>query len=101
MVPNIFEVWICDRDDGCVAGKHDMMCYTFHEPTHFFLPLDLNSNLRFVRSSGMRCYSADGKDVMQCDQDVSHCVTYLALHSGHFIARYASASRKFAWIESQ
>ena len=39
----------------------------------------------------MKCYSADGMDVMQCDDDVSHCVTYLALHSGHYNARYDSA----------
>ena len=41
--------------------------------------------------AGMRCYSADGKDVMQCDEDVRHCVTYLALDSGHYNARYGSA----------
>jgi len=50
MVPDQFEVWVCDRFDACVpSGKVDMMCYTFNEQSHNFVPLDLNSEVVFVK----------------------------------------------------
>ena len=52
MVPDEYEVWLCDGYDLChggLSGK-DMMCYAFNEKLRSFLPLGPNSKLKFVKS---------------------------------------------------
>jgi len=50
MVPGQFHVWLCDRLDPCVPhGSVDMMCYAYNEISHTFLPLNLNSKIKFVK----------------------------------------------------
>lgn len=52
----IFEVWVCDRQDPCIAMfsvlSDDYFCYAFNEETQTFQPLDLVSTLRKTSSLG-------------------------------------------------
>ena len=54
MVPDVFEVWVCDMMDPCLktsaTAAGDAMCYAFNETSSFFVPLASNSRVRFVRS---------------------------------------------------
>lgn len=59
MVPGRFEVWVCDRFDACVPdGKHDLMCYAYDEWTKNFVPLSLNSEIKFVKRQSLTALSA-------------------------------------------
>jgi len=48
MVPDLYEVWLCDSKHEC-AAPGDMMCFTFNEQGEYFEPLALNSQLQLVK----------------------------------------------------
>ena len=47
LINDEYEVWVCDVSDSCVRGRNDMMCYIFNEVTKEFIPLALNSEVKF------------------------------------------------------
>ena len=58
MVVGEFQVWLCDRFDACVPpGTVDMMCYIYSELSQVFLPLNLNSKIKFVKRLDVRSAS--------------------------------------------
>ena len=43
-----YKVWVCDVSDPCVRRRNDMMCYIFNEVSKEFIPLALNSEVKFA-----------------------------------------------------
>ena len=52
MVPDVFEVWVCDMMDPCLktsaTSAGGAMCYAFNEASASFVPVAPNSRVRFV-----------------------------------------------------
>ena len=48
-----FQVWVCDLLDPCAwappCSAPDLMCYAYDEVGKTFLPIDLNSKIKFVK----------------------------------------------------
>jgi len=48
-----FNIWVCDLFDPCAfapcSKAPDLMCYAFDEGDKTFLPIDLNSKIKFVK----------------------------------------------------
>ena len=86
LIQNVFETWLCDREDPC-AGPNDAMCYAYNEKAKVFQPMGPNSHLKMVkllpRAVAGKCtdsFCVNGGAENQCDDpaytrinDVEEC----------------------------